>query len=455
MIFNSLVFAVFFAVVYPLFRLLTGKAQQYWLLAASWFFYAWWDWRFLGLLILTTWIDWWVGKGMGPVTEHPHPRRDHYLLLSVIANLSVLGTFKYLGFFLDQLPWDMPALDIILPVGLSFYTFQSMAYTIDVYRGHTQPVQKFWDFALFVSYFPQLVAGPIERSSDLLPQLDAIKAPSQAQLNTGGWLILWGFFKKLFIADNLATIVSKVYEPAQPITGPMVVIAMYAFTLQIYCDFSGYSDIARGISKWMGVELMENFRLPLWAESPRDLWHRWHISLSGWLRDYLYIPLGGNKGVTWKKYRNLLLTMLLGGLWHGANWTFVVWGGLHGMALVLQQMILPKGPQRRWSRILGGILTFHLTAVGFLIFRAHDFTQVASFFQTPWRWDVGDPQRIRQLLAVSLPLILMEGGMRWKNDTLWPIHWPWWLQAPVYALIFLATLLLGASFAQSFIYFQF
>ena len=260
-------------------------------------------------------------------------------------------------------------------------------------------------------------------------------------------------FKKIFIADNLATIVGQIYEPRTFVGGPGILIGMYAFTFQIYGDFSGYSDIARGLARWMGVELMENFRLPLWAVSPRDLWHRWHISLSQWLRDYLYIPLGGNrKGST---QRNLLMTMILGGLWHGANWTFIVWGTLHGLALLFQHQFFPKGPQSVPTRLLGVLLTFHLTAFCFLIFRAHSLSQVYSFLELPWRWAVEDPQRIRQFLVVVLPLLGIEAITRFRDDPFWPLKLPPLLQAIFYLLLFGITLILGASFGQQFIYFQF
>ena len=295
------------------------------LLVASYAFYGAWDWRFLGLIVLSTVVDYVVGMSLAATGD---PRRRQFLVTaSIVANLGILGLFKYAGFFAKSLVGlgaslgvEIPAfaLDVVLPVGISFYTFQTLSYTIDIYRGTLKPTRRFLDFALFVAFFPQLVAGPIERASRLLPQVLQPRHVTWEKFGSGSWLILWGLFKKVVIADNLAFLVNAVYATDASPTGWQVVAGTVAFAWQIYCDFSGYSDIARGLARLMGFELMVNFNLPYAARSPADFWRRWHISLSTWLRDYLYIPLGGNQGGALRTYRNLGLTMLLGGLWHGA-----------------------------------------------------------------------------------------------------------------------------------------
>ena len=458
MLFNSWVFLLFFLLVYPAYRFLNHQWQNRLLLLASWVFYGWWDWTLLGLLVGTTVVDW----GVGRLLEDPaRPHRGRILALSVVANLGVLATFKYFGFFVSQLNdlaalaglgMLLPVLKIALPVGISFYTFQSMSYTIDVYRGHTKALRSFWDFALFVSYFPQLVAGPIERSGALLPQLQAPRTVTSAQMDSGSWFMLWGFAKKILIADNLATIVEEVFDAPRSAGGLNALVAAYAFTFQIYCDFSGYSDIARGLSRWMGIELMENFRRPFFAESPRDLWRRWHISLSQWLRDYLYIPLGGNR--TGHAQRNLMVTMLLGGLWHGANWTYVVWGGLHGLALAVQHR-LGWEPKSRNAKVLGVVLTFHLTVVAFVFFRASSLGGALNFLGSIGQWSMEAEAviRLKQLLLLILPLMAVEAVLEWRPQ--WLVQLPRPLQAIGAGLLFWLTLVLGASFGQKFIYFQF
>ncbi|HOU36689.1 MAG TPA: MBOAT family O-acyltransferase, partial [Candidatus Omnitrophota bacterium] len=348
MVFNSFAFLVFFVIVFSLYLALDHKRQNIMLFAASYVFYAWWDWRFLFLLAASTVIDYFCGlkiHGSRDVRE-----RRFFLWCSIAANLGILGFFKYYNFFVSSLQSllircgisiEPPMLHIILPLGISFYTFQTMSYTIDVFRGNIAPTRKFVDFALFVSFFPQLVAGPIERASHLLPQVSAPRTLTLEKFAQGCYLIFWGLFQKMFIADNLAKIVDPVFAARAPYQGGMVLIALYAFAFQIYCDFSGYSNIARGLGKCMGFDIMINFDLPYFSSNPRQFWQRWHISLSRWLKDYLYIPLGGNRKGGLMTYRNLGLTMLLGGLWHGASWTFVVWGLYHGVLLVIHRATEP------------------------------------------------------------------------------------------------------------------
>ncbi|MCB9779288.1 MAG: MBOAT family protein [Alphaproteobacteria bacterium] len=473
MLFNSPVFLLFFVVVYGLYRLMglqaLGKArvplQNSWLLLASYAFYAYWDWRFLGLIVVSTLVDYGCGRMLDRLPDARGRARRAWLLLSVVTNLSILGTFKYLGWLTTELDAaltmlglgaPLPVLELILPVGLSFYTFQSMAYTIDVYRRETPATRSFIDFATYVAYFPQLVAGPIERSSRLLPQLQSPRSPTAQQLALGGHLILWGYFKKLVVADNLAVVVSRVFE-GDP-SGFLVLVGAYAFTWQIYCDFSGYTDIARGLSKLMGIELSVNFRLPFFASGPSDLWRRWHISLSQWLRDYLYVPLGGNRRGRLRTQLNLMLTMLLGGLWHGANWTFIAWGAWHGAALALQRA-LPV-PKLGWpGRVAAVIATFHLTCLGFVVFRAHDLGQVVDLARRVLSGLVpapGDTVSVIQLgLLVTVPL-LIELAMHLRGDDLdLLVRLPRPVQAVFSVAMIAAVLVLGASYGRQFIYFQF
>lgn len=461
MLFNSYVFLLFFPVVWAAFRLAPTKARPWVLLPASLLFYGWWDVRFLGLLLLTSTVDWAVGLGLGRAEG---PARRRLIALSVGLNLGVLGVFKYLGFFTRELqaalaalglPVALPVLDLVLPVGLSFYTFQAMAYTVDVYRRELEPIRSLPRFLLFISFFPQLVAGPIERAPHLAPQLEHMPGPTRLQLAEGLQLVLWGFFKKVVVADNLASLVEVGFDTRAP-NGLEVIVAAYAFTWQIYCDFSGYSDIARGLGKWLGVELMLNFDLPLWAASPQDLWRRWHISLSQWLRSYLYIPLGGNRR---HPERNLLLTMLLGGLWHGANWTFLAWGAWHGLGLALHRRLRGARPDPAaglplWLAIP---LTFHFTVLGFVLFRLHTLGQLADLGRALAAGlgpvDLGG---VKLLLVLTVPVLLVEGALWGRGGALrFPVALPRAVQVPLAVASALALVLLGSTYGQEFIYFQF
>jgi len=389
MLFNSWSFPPFFAAVLALYYGLPRRAQNVMLLAASYFFYACWDWRFLGLLVLSTSADWTLANLIKREPTRRGARR--WVATSVALNLCFLGFFKYFNFFVDSADALLHAigapafgrhLSVVLPVGISFYTFQSISYIVDVYRGDVEPARNPIDYALFVAFFPHLVAGPIMHSRDLLPQMQNPRHTTAAQVRAGLWLMLWGFFKKMVVSDNLAGVVDAVYGAPAASAGA-VVLATYAFAYQIYCDFSGYTDIARGAAKLMGFELMLNFNRPYLALNPSDFWRRWHISLSTWLRDYLYIPLGGNRGGQLMTYRNLLLTMLLGGLWHGAAWNFVLWGLFHGALLIAHRAIVDEwelwpfdGPL---ARLLSRVVMFHLVCYGWLLFRATSFAQIASF----------------------------------------------------------------------------
>ena len=345
-LFNTAAFFVFFAVVLLLYRALPWRQQNYMLLVASYLFYGWWDWRFLLLLAGSTTLDWYLGL----VIERSRERRGHAaakraVIVSVVANLAILGFFKYCNFFVDSAEqvlrgfgYDGPTwtLRIILPVGISFYTFQSMSYTIDVYRGDLGASKSLAEFALYVAFFPQLVAGPIERATNLLPQIQRPRQPSWRDWEEGLLLFGIGLFRKVAIADPAGLIADGYFLQPALYSSVQLAAGVLLYAVQIYNDFAGYSDMARGSARLMGFTLMRNFRHPYFATSMSDFWKRWHISLSAWLRDYLYIPLGGNRRGSARTYLNLMATMLLGGLWHGANWTFVVWGGLHGAYLIVQ-----------------------------------------------------------------------------------------------------------------------
>lgn len=362
-------------------------ARKAMLLLGSYYFYAHWDWRFTGLLALSTLVDFAVGLAF---ERAPRERTRRALLVaSLTFNLGILALFKYYDFFVGNLRHliaplglDLTFLGLILPVGISFYTFQTLSYSIDRYRGEIPACRSLLDFALFVSFFPQLIAGPIVRASDLLPQLRALPRPSRDDLAAGGARVVTGIFKKVFVADHLASYVDFVFGRAGAFDGATTWLAVLAFAAQIYCDFSGYSDVAIGTARMLGLRFAENFDFPYLATGMSDFWRRWHISLSTWLRDYLYIPLGGNRHGTRRAYRNLLVTMLLGGLWHGAAWTFVVWGGLHGLALVAERTVrrlvaghrfavrLPAAAAHGASRLA----TFAVVLVGWVFFRAPDLS---------------------------------------------------------------------------------
>ena len=388
MLFNSIVFLAFMAVVLLLYPRLRHRAQNYFLLVASYTFYGYWDWRFLTLLAISTITDFVVGQKLH-ATDDPRVRK-RLLAVSVCVNLGLLGFFKYFNFFVDSMGTviegfgmepHMPLLRVLLPVGISFYTFQTLSYTIDVYRRRLEPTDDLLDFAVFVSFFPQLVAGPIERARNLLPQVATPRVVTRRDVETGVNLILIGFFKKIFVADTLAPYVNQVFDDPGAWTSGQLLTGVYAFCFQIYGDFSGYSDIARGVARLLGFELMENFHAPYLSRSPAEYWKRWHVSLSTWLGDYLYIPLGGNRKGTARTYFNLMVTMLLGGLWHGASWTFVAWGLWNGLYLAAYRLTGGGKVDLRWPRAPGPVVwnvlkvmvTFHLIAVAKILFRAGDF----------------------------------------------------------------------------------
>ncbi len=475
MLFNSWIYPPFLLAVlasyFALARLPRPRApQNLMLLGASYLFYACWDWRFLGLLLLSTTVDWTLANLIA--REATRSRAKRWVACSVAVNLLFLGFFKYFDFFVDSAdallsrlglePLGMH-LRIVLPVGISFYTFQSISYIVDVYRGEVAPARNPLDFALFVAFFPHMVAGPIMHSRDLLPQMQRERRVTRQHWREGAWLVLWGLFKKMVVADNLAPIADAAFAPGSaPLAGALVV-AVYAFAFQIYCDFSGYSDVARGTAKLMGFELMRNFERPYLALDPSDFWRRWHISLSTWLRDYLYVPLGGNRAGRLMTYRNLVLTMLLGGLWHGAAWNFVLWGAYHGLLLVLHRLVLqewkPWRPAGRFSRLLARVVMFHAVCYGWLLFRATSLEQVLSFSATLLRGVAGLslalPREALLLVALVAFVWTLETWVRNVDDPRRARLWQAGLGPACCALLLVALLVLTPPGTRSFIYFQF
>lgn len=406
-------------------------------------------------------------------------RRKLFVWISMVANLAILGYFKYCDFFIVSMRqaleavglghWGGSALGILLPAGISFYTFQAMSYTIDVYRREIEPTDDFCDFALFVCFFPHLVAGPIMRAHTLLPQVVRPRHMKPGDFEEGLFLVVMGLVKKVVIADNMAPLADNVFlrfanGTGSTLSGPEVLIGVYAFAFQIYGDFSGYSSVARGISKWLGFDLAINFRLPYLAVSPSDFWRRWHISLSSWLRDYLYIPLGGNKHGEWLTYRNLMLTMLLGGLWHGASWTFVAWGLYHGLILCLFRWLGINDPKPEGSLshrlywLFRVACMFHLTCFGWLLFRADSFGTVVAMLQAMTSDLVLTPTAIATLATIVFHCgllfaleWLLDGEQKLERFTVAPSLW----RGATYAYMASMLLIFHAKVTAEFIYFQF
>jgi D-alanyl-lipoteichoic acid acyltransferase DltB (MBOAT superfamily) len=473
MVFNSLHFVAFFLVVYGLYRVLPHRAQNVMLLIASYYFYGVWDWRFLSLLWGSTIIDYSCARAIAR-TDDP-ARRRWWLLLSLVFNLGMLGFFKYFNFFAESLQdlvslfgWHLSitTLRVILPIGISFYTFMTISYVVDVYRRVYTPTDNLLDFALYVAYFPHLVAGPILRARKLIPQIQAERVVTGQQVREGLWLIAWGLFQKVYVADNLARVTEGVFAPTAQPTGLEVLLGVYAFAFQIFGDFAGYTNIARGTSKLMGIELSINFLYPYFVTSPREFWRNWHISLSEWLRDYLYISLGGSRGGEWRTQRNLMITMLLGGLWHGAAWTFVFWGFYQGLVLVagrwVEQGAERLGLRRRSGvtpgRLVLGLVMFHVVCYGWLIFRAGSMAQIWTLTHAlvfDWRAGPQAAAYARALGAFALPLLLVHAWEARRGTLLSLIEAPQVWRYSLYAAVFYLTLLFGDFGGSEFIYFQF
>lgn len=476
MLFNSIDFAIFFPIVVTLYFALPHRFRWTMLLGASYYFYMSWKPEYLILIVASTLIDYWAAIKMSQQSEKR--KRRKYLVASLFSNLGILFFFKYFNFFSDStravlesisLSYDMPYFDVLLPVGISFYTFQTLSYSIDVYRGDRDPEKHLGIFALYVSFFPQLVAGPIERSTNLIPQFHKVNQFEYARLVSGLKLMLWGLFKKVVVADRLGLYVDKIYSEPESYGGLTLILATVLFAFQIYCDFSGYSDMAIGTARTMGYDFMENFRRPYFAKSIREFWSRWHISLSTWFRDYLYIPLGGNRVSVPRWYFNLFTVFLVSGLWHGANWTFVVWGALHGIYLVaallfdpitkrMHQLIPAKWFWNAWNHST----TMILVLIAWVFFRVDNvmdgFYIVGEMVQFSGSlFFKGDFQvhLIYSFFAIGI-LMLVEFKQEYLKDSLNLDQHPVGLvRELVYASLAVIILLLGVFDGGQFIYFQF
>jgi len=468
MLFDSPVYIVFLTVVVAIYWRLGFRNQNRFLLAMSYFFYGWWDWRFLALMFCSTTLDYYVAHRIH--SAGTDRGRRGWLVFSLFVNFGTLGFFKYFNFFLDSFAHtlgllgihDLPTafLRIILPPGISFYTFQEIAYIVDVYRRRLEPATSFLDYALFVSLFPHLIAGPIQQPSHLLPQVQRPRLWNAEAAFSGLLLILEGLFRKCVIADNCALIANSAFEGRfGPPSIPVLLLGTYAFAWQIYGDFSGYSSIARGSAQLMNFHFMVNFRQPYLAESLQDFWRRWHISLSTWLRDYLYVSLGGNRHGNVRTYRNLLVTMLLGGLWHGANWTFVVWGGIHGGSLALERLASTKQVAtypilKRWGR---RIVIFHLVCFAWVFFRAPSLSAAWRMLSgiKLWHWDPQYLVALQFLVLFSLPLFALDVLLERAGDEYlfqgFPVH----ARVAVGLVALIVITLFGANQANAFIYFRF
>lgn len=475
MIFNSLPFLIFIAAFLPIYFSLKGKSRILFCLVASYFFYGWWDWRFLSLIVISTCIDYALALQIEKTDDNK--QRKQLLILSLIANLGVLAFFKYFNFFADSLEILMLSvgiqpsfntLNIILPVGISFYTFQSMSYTIDVYRKNIPVETDFLRFATYIAFFPQLVAGPIVRAADFLPQFRREVKFDWERFIAGLTQVLWGFFKKVAIADSLAPFVDQCFQMPDNFTTIHLVVGIIFYSFQIYCDFSGYSDIAIGLARMMGFDFPMNFRTPYFSKSFSEFWTRWHITLSSWLRDYLYIPLGGNRNGTLMTYRNLMLTMLLGGLWHGASWTFVVWGFLHGMYLVMQRLLADTITNTyqflripNFIQVISSItVVYFLTCFAWIYFRSPTFEVANTIIAKIAAMDHLNPDSIinkfiflKGVLLITFLLLVEITDFRFNYLYLT-------VQRPIFRLISFALLLwiiafFGTFGTNAFIYFQF
>lgn len=465
--FHTVQFAVLMLVVWSAYWLLPRPQLRVGLLAlASLVFYGWWDWRFVSLLVLSIVVDHTCGRRIDASELQVVRRR--WLGLSLLSNLGILAIFKYYDFFASSvrsalatigIDVGLPTLGLVLPMGISFYTFQTLSYTIDIYRRQQSPEPSFIRFAAYVSFFPQLVAGPIERARRLLPELDGRRSFRRRQQVEGLQLFASGMFKKIVVADNIGVVVDLLFAAPSSELNPMLVLtAVYGFALQIYADFSGYSDMARGVAKCLGIELMVNFRQPYFACDPRDFWRRWHISLSTWLRDYLYISLGGSRGTALRTQRNLLLTMLLGGLWHGAAWNFVIWGAIHGLWLVVHRGYRALWPTFELPAIVARCATFHMVCLAWLAFRVADLEGLKTMLGP----HPAEPTRVIELSYIwlylghfALPLILLDILEARMKTTL--AESPRRHLAMVMTVMMVALIILEGRFdgGRQFIYFQF
>lgn len=477
MLFNSVEFVLFFGLVVLFCFLSTFRLRVFLLLAASYIFYMFWRWEFIFLLLTQTGIS--FGCGWAIAGSESRRRRRIWLVLAVVSSMGILFLFKYLQFFLTALGTvipvlqagsSLPAVNLAVPVGLSFYTLQALGYPIDVYRRKVGPEGDPFRFALFVGFFPQLLSGPIERAGNMFRQFHREISVDWDRISSGCALMLWGAFKKVVIADRLAIYVNLVYSDPQGFSGPTLLLATYFFAFQIYCDFSGYTDMAIGAARVLGYDLMENFKLPYFAESISDFWHRWHISLSTWFRDYLYIPLGGNRASSVRWNLNILVVFTVSGLWHGANWTFIIWGMIHGVYYVLERFLAKpaswfcsvlriRGWLRKWLRVL---VTFHLVTLAWVFFKAASLTDAAYVIKGICTSPTGllylGPSQLTTFLGAGLILLLIAVQFLQyrglvpmsKSERMFPIYVRW----PAYAAMIFGISIFGIS-NNEFIYFQF
>lgn len=487
MLFNSLNFAIFLPIVFIIYWLLNKqelKFQNILLLASSYFFYGCWDYRFLFLLIFSTLLDFYTGLKMQ--SSDNDKRRKFWFVLSVTINLGFLGVFKYYNFFSESfaealmhvgVKTDFATLNVILPVGISFYTFHGLSYVIDIYKKRINAEKNFIDYAVFVSFFPLLVAGPIERATHLLPQIQKRREFKYEKAIDGLRQILWGLFKKVVIADNCAEYANMIFNNADHYSGFALVLGALFFTIQIYCDFSGYSDIALGTARLFGIELLRNFAFPYFSRDIAEFWRRWHISLSSWFRDYLYIPLGGSKGGTWMKVRNTFIIFLVSGFWHGANWTFIVWGALN--AIYFLPLLLSNTNRNNLETVAQGKLfptikelfsmaiTFFLTVVAWIFFRAKSVTEAVQYIKSMFLGLVQSKSYkdsmnfVNSRISLSLLFVIglffiIEWLGREKQYALaeFGFKWPKLVRWTAYCCIIWIVFYLNGR-EQQFIYFQF
>ncbi|MEM9001245.1 MAG: MBOAT family O-acyltransferase [Bacteroidota bacterium] len=485
MLFNSVDFALFFPVVFVLYWLTASNKniRNGFLLVSSYFFYGFWDWRFLFLIFISSSVDFVVGLLIHGTDNKQ--RRRLYLYLSLLVNLGFLVYFKYTNFFIQSFvdafrlfgnPIELSTLKIILPVGISFYTFQTLSYTIDIYRRKIEPTRDILAFFTFVAFFPQLVAGPIERASHLLPQFFRTYKFNYDMVKNGLMLMAFGLFKKMVIADRLAILVNQVYNNPSEHFGLELVVATIFFAFQIYCDFSGYSDIAIGIARTMGFDLMKNFDSPYFSKSITEFWRRWHISLSTWFRDYVYIPLGGSRRGYYRTYFNLFLVFVVSGVWHGAAWTFVIWGVIHGVIIVLEKAL--KKPRNKVFDFIGVnrgtfsesfffiLITFSIVCFAWIFFRANTLTDALVIVDNLWRFGDGSsvyelglaPIEFHLSLIVIFLLVLFDWFHNTQSAYIWLKKQNFVFRWASYVIIVFSIIIFGVYgdlVPKEFIYFQF
>ena len=469
MSFISFEFAALLAVCLTLYAVLPRRGQNVVLMIASYVFYGAWDVRFLLLLWFSTIVDFVVGQRIKRAADAGDVRlKLRWLRVSLCTSLGILGFFKYFGFFAGELSIallrfgvhvDLPTLHVVLPVGISFYTFQSISYAMDIYRGRMRPARSLLDFATFIAFFPQLVAGPIERARNMMPQFENPRVVTLGSFRDGAWLMLTGYTRKVLIADTAAYFCAPMFEDPTKHSSLELGCGLLLFAIQIYGDFAGYTDIARGTARLFGFQLMRNFEHPYFARNVSEFWRRWHISLSTWLRDYLYVPLGGNRRGEARTYLNLMITMLLGGLWHGASWNFLIWGGLHGVYLCVHRMARGAlGDRPAFLRIplatTGALATFFLVSFTWLFFRSTSFAVTLAYLHGLSAFDFGGARALVPVALLAAMTLLIDLPQALSGDELRVARMPRLVRIPLAAAMLVLMLWSGSS-GQPFIYFQF